>query len=95
MSRFANRPSDEWVRPRGSVTVSVAGASSGTIAVTFPTGRFPAPPVVLVSKQGAALSKFHAYATSITATGCTIGVQSGDAGTATGDVVVAWMAVDA
>ena len=92
---FTNRPSEEWIRPRGKVTVSVAGASSGTVAVAFPAGRFDAPPIVLATKQGASLLKFHPYATAITASGCTIGVQSGDAGTATGDVVVGWLAVDA
>lgn len=50
-------------------TVSVAA----NVTVTFPAGRFTAPPAVVATvNTGAAPDGFHCNATTITATGCVI-----------------------
>lgn len=71
----------------GTVTLSFSGAPASA-SVTFPAGRFTQPPVVTatlgVGSLGISLS-----ATSVTATGCTIGGSS----SYTGSVPVQWVAV--
>lgn len=73
----------------GSVTfANNIGAASRT--VSFPAGRFTASPEVVVSTRGA----YHAYASGITATGCTVYIVSFDGGALPlADRVVEWIAM--
>lgn len=77
---------------RGSVALTVSSAVGASQSVTFPAGRFTATPKVFVSKQSADLSKFIPYVTTISSTGCTIGIYAGDGVAASGSVTVAWSA---
>ena len=74
----------------GVATVSVSASAGGTLAVTFPAGRFlPADNLVAqVSKAGSGLAKFIPYATGLSATGMTVGIYSGDGTNATGTASV-------
>ena len=76
----------------GAVTVGVSGAAGGTVAVTFPPGRFTAADVlnVQLTKVRSGLAKYVPYATAISATGMTVGVYSGDGTTTTASVVIHW-----
>ena len=76
----------------GAVTVGVSGAAGGTVAVTFPPGRFAAADTlnVQLTKAGSGLAKYIPYATAISATGMTVGVYSGDGTTTTASVVIHW-----
>lgn len=56
-----------------SITVP-ANAMGGTSQVTFPSGYFTIPPVVVATKAGSMGARFVPYVDSITATGCKIGV---------------------
>jgi hypothetical protein len=58
--------------------------AGNTVAVTFPAGRFSVPPLVFVTKNYASSPKDTPYAISVTTSGFTLGVYSGDgsAGTA-------------
>lgn len=71
-----------------SITLSVTAQSGITGNITFPAGLFSSIPVVLVSKTGGGLAKFVPYAVSVTTSGCTVGIFSGDGTTATGNVPV-------
>lgn len=77
---------------RGSVALTVSSAVGTSQSVTFPAGRFTATPKVFVSKQSADLSKYIPYVTTISSTGCTIGIYAGDGVAASGSVTVAWSA---
>ena len=76
----------------GAVTVGVSGAAGGTVAVTFPPGRFTAADVlnVQLTKANGGLAKCIPYASRISATGMTVGIYSGDGSTATASVVIHW-----
>ena len=78
----------------GTANVAVNASASGTVAITFPAGRFSTTPNVQVTKATANLPKFIPYTTAITTTGATIGVYSGDGTSATGTISVAWTAID-
>ena len=78
----------------GKANVAVNASASGTVAITFPAGHFSTAPNVQVTKATANLPKFSPCTTSVTTTGATIGVYSGDGTSATGSVSVAWMAVE-
>ena len=71
----------------GTVTLSFSGAPASA-SVTFPTGRFTQPPIVTATLAVAGLG-ISLSATSVTATGCTIGGSS----SYTGSVPVQWVAV--
>ena len=71
----------------GTVTLSFSGAPASA-SVTFPAGRFTAAPVVTATLAVAGLG-ISLSATSVTASGCTIGGSS----SYTGSVPVQWVAV--
>ena len=76
----------------GSAAISITSAAVGTVSVTFPAGRFTAAPIVQVSRATAGLAKYIPYVTSVTATGCVLGLYSGDGSTGGGTTNLAWFA---
>ena len=76
----------------GSVPISITSAAGGTVSVTFPAGRFTAAPIVQVSRATSALAKCIPYVASVTASGCVLGLYSGDGTTTTGATNLAWFA---
>ena len=76
----------------GTVAITISG-TGGTVSVTFPSGRFTAPPVVLVSRSTAGLAKYVPYVASVTATGCVLGLYAGDGTTGGGQASLSWIAV--
>lgn len=82
------------VMAAGSAVVTIAnGASFGTLAVTFPAGRFSAVPVV-VSDINTSTNTFMSTCNAPTATGVTLTAATktgSNVGTAT-NLTVAWIA---
>ena len=76
----------------GSAAISITSAAGGTVSVTFPAGRFTAAPIVQVSRASAGLAKYIPYVASVTASGCVLGLYSGDGTTAGGSSSLAWFA---
>ena len=76
----------------GSAAISITSAAGGTVSVTFPAGRFTAAPIVQVSRATPALAKCIPYVASVTATGCVLGLYSGDGTTTSGTTKLAWFA---
>ena len=76
----------------GNIAISVAGAGA-TVNVTFPAGRFTAPPVVLVSRSGSGLAKYVPYVASVTSSGCVLGLYAGDGTTGNASSTLSWIAV--
>lgn len=80
----------------GLVSVPVSsGQSLGSVAVTFPAGRFSAVPVVNGTFNGTNVAWSGVNISSITAAGCTVGVSHRD-GTPSGTTTaftVAWHAI--
>jgi hypothetical protein len=71
-------------------TFALAGQSSLTREITFPAGLFTAAPLVTATKQGSGGARFVPYVTSVTATGCTVGIYDPTGtGGATTDLPVA------
>lgn len=80
-------------RATGTVTVNVSASAGGAAAVTFPVGRFTAADTlnVQLTKASDSLAKFVPYFRSLSATGMTVGVYSGDGSTvASSSVTVHW-----
>lgn len=71
--------SDEY-RVWNAVTTFAASPStnSRTSTVTFPAGLFTVAPVVMCEKQSSTGAKFITYVENVTATGCTVGLYTGD-----------------
>ena len=76
----------------GTIAITVSGAG-GTVPVTFPAGRFTAPPVVLVSRSTNGLAKYVPYVASVTSSGCVLGLYAGDGTTGSGSSTLSWIAV--
>ena len=76
----------------GTVAITVAGAGA-TVNVTFPTGRFTAKPVVLVSRSTGVLAKYVPYVASVTSSGCVLGLYAGDGTTGNASSTLSWIAV--
>ena len=76
----------------GSAAISITSAAGGTVSVTFPAGRFTAAPIVQVSRASAGLAKYIPYVASVTASGCVLGLYSGDGTTGGGSSSLAWFA---
>ena len=76
----------------GSAAISITSAAGGTVSVTFPAGRFTAAPIVQVSRASSGLAKYIPYVASVTATGCVLGLYSGDGSTGGGTTNLAWFA---
>ena len=76
----------------GSADISITSAAGGTVSVTFPAGRFTAAPIVQVSRASAGLAKYIPYVASVTASGCVLGLYSGDGTTGAGSSSLAWFA---
>ena len=76
----------------GFTAFTLSAVNSATIGVSFPAGRFlPSDQLTVhVSKWGGQLAKFVPYCNSISATGMTIGLYSGDGSAGTGNVNVFW-----
>lgn len=75
----------------GTVSISLSNASSGTLAVTFPAGRFTQAPIVTVTTANSHF--LIATMAGLTATGFTAGVRHIDAATTTATLTVNWVAV--
>lgn len=74
----------------GVVTIGLSNANNGSVAVTFPAGRFATTPAVTATSEDGTM---FAAAYSRTATGCRVFVRQ-FAGTAvTGSIVTSWVAV--
>ena len=73
-----------------STPLTVTASSGGTVAVTFPAGRFLAGDRFSVSltKLGGSLAKYIPYVAAISATGMTIGLYSGDGTATTGTITI-------
>ena len=76
----------------GTIAITVTGAG-GTVNVTFPAGRFTAPPVVLVSRSTSALAKYVPYVASVTSSGCVLGLYAGDGTTGAASSTLSWVAI--
>ena len=76
----------------GTIAITVTGAG-GTVDVTFPAGRFTAPPVVLVSRSTSGLAKYVPYVASVTSSGCVLGLYAGDGTTGSASSTLSWIAV--
>ena len=76
----------------GSAAISITSATAGTVSVTFPARRFTAAPIVQVSRATSGLAKCIPYVASVTASGCVLGLYSGDGTTASGSSSLAWFA---
>ena len=79
----------------GIVTLTVSASAGATAVVTFPAGRFAAPPIVQATKASSGLAKFVPYVIGITASQCTIGLYSGDGTSGNASIPVAWLAMSA
>ena len=77
---------------QGTVNVTVSGAG-GTASVTFPASRFTVAPMIQVTKSSAAAAKYVPYYTSVTASGCTVGLYAGDGSSASVTQPVTWTAM--
>jgi hypothetical protein len=73
--------------------VSVSNAATGSLAVTFPAGRFTAAPAVSATAQSS--NYFAVVWATPTATGFSVGVRQYTNTVATITVPVAWTAVQA
>lgn len=90
-----------WRRQMGAVryltqvTVTTSGSAGGTAPVSFPTGMFSSPPLVFLSKLTASGAKYIPYVATgtITTSGFTAGVYSGDGSTGNNSILLAVEAV--
>lgn len=78
----------------GQATISVVAAASGSIAVTWPAGRFGGvlAPYVVATVKGTT-NVYYATVNNVGVNGCDIKVVHKDGASATNDVVVNWIAV--
>ena len=76
----------------GTIAITVTGAG-GTVDVTFPAGRFTAPPVVLVSRSTSGLAKYVPYVASVTPSDCVLGLYAGDGTTGNASSTLSWVAI--
>lgn len=76
----------------GSVSVTATASSTGTAPVTFPAGLFTTPPKVLVQTQATAVW-VGIVSSSVTTTGCTVGILHNTGASATATVTVNVLAV--
>lgn len=79
------------VAAAGSVTVAINAAASGTAAVTFPAGRFTAPPAVTATVNAGSVS-YIAGIGSLTASGFTMLAFQRDGTAGTVSLTVCWNA---
>jgi hypothetical protein len=77
----------------GSGTVTLTSASNGTTAITFPTSRFTIAPLVFCTLQNTNGPTVTARASSITTSGFTLYVSTGNNGTTSATITAAWWAV--
>jgi hypothetical protein len=89
-------PGTPFAMAAGSTTISLAAVAFNSVAISFPAGRFSQPPIVTVTKSGvpAGEQKLIPVSTTITTSGCSLRVDSGDgtAVTVTG-LGLHWVAV--
>jgi hypothetical protein len=77
----------------GSASITLTAAANGTTAITFPTSRFTVAPLVLCTLQNTNGPTVSARASSITSTGFTLYVSTGNNGTVSTTVTAAWLAI--
>jgi hypothetical protein len=79
----------------GTVDVSLSNSSSGSSGISFPGGRFNQTPLIFVTIAGApgGSQKFIARVTSMSTSGCTVVVYTGDQTNQTATVTVNVFAV--
>jgi hypothetical protein len=65
----------EW---NALTTVTLSNSPGGSKAVSFPAGMFDVTPLVTATKQAGNGAKAVPYVTNITASGCTVGLYTGD-----------------
>lgn len=75
----------------GSAAVTISASAAGTVAVTFPVGRFTAVPTLTATCVGT--SQYVAMTSTPTATGATLTARQVDNASASTTVTVAWIAV--
>jgi hypothetical protein len=87
--------SNAGVSASGSVSLNAAAQTVATVAVTFPVGRFTAPPSVVVGRTTAtswtAMPQLY-WSQSVTATGCQI---AGLSNVGSSSIPLNWTAVQA
>lgn len=78
----------------GSATMTITAASNGSVAVTFPVGRFTVAPIVTcISAGGTGSSQFYVAHTNLTTSGMTIQAFQRDNTTATASFTIHWHAI--
>ena len=77
----------------GQVSLSVTASAGGTVAVSFPPGRFSKPPLVFVTRQSGGAAKYIPYTQSSTLSGAVLGIYSGDGTAGTQTAQLGWLAV--
>lgn len=85
---------DVYATAAGQATLTIGtNSASGSVAITFPSGRFSQPPIVNATKAGGGLAKYSVWISNITTTGATLNVYSGDGTATTGSLAIDWTAV--
>lgn len=85
-------PRTPYATALGTATLVFTSSTAASIAVTFPAGRFTAPPLVFMAQQGTGSSGLYApRALSVTTSGFTVSGTLSVA--ATVNVVIAWHAI--
>lgn len=80
------------VAARGKATITFSNVASANVAVTFPAGRFTAPPNAIASATGPASTQYIGVVFSTTATGATVSARQYQNTPVTTTVDVAWWA---
>lgn len=74
----------------GTNTVTISAAPSGSLAVTFPVGRFTSVPAVVASSSGT--STYIANVSTVSATGFTLNVFHRDGTSSSTSIPAHWIA---
>uniref|UniRef100_UPI003F49ACBF hypothetical protein n=1 Tax=Arthrobacter silvisoli TaxID=2291022 RepID=UPI003F49ACBF len=69
--------SGPYAMAAGTSTFSVTG-TGGSLAVSFPAGRFTVPPIIVLGKAMSGAGKMVFYAVNSATTGFTLGAQTAD-----------------
>lgn len=77
----------------GLVVVNIAAAGSGSVAVTFPAGRFLAAPAVSVGVHTSP-TNYYGGTTAVAASGCTVFASHRDGTSASIAINASWTATE-
>lgn len=93
--RQGDIPGMPYAMAAGRVTISFSNSSGASVAASFPSGRFSVPPNVTLTRIVGAGAKYIPYIStgSISTSGCTIGLYSGDGSPGTATAIVTWQAI--